>query len=216
MTSEVCAKVFTCRAQPVSEAVRGICVRMHIRPCWDLSTSSFSLSSAICSEMSNITFPCLSLPFSKISKSSLKRLSKRVLCKQKVPRPKRRIKIARTNHSLTEESIGSIDVLGDCKRIHMTRNKMLIKAMWQCKLLELCCVLWLQGSFFLVNVILAIIWDTWAWPCLVYLWFLLCYQPPPFHHPQLHSTDLKLETCFFCILFKIDSFDLISFCLCES
>ena len=173
----------------MSEAVHDIRARMHIRPCWDLSTSSFSLSSAICSA-------CLPIVHFQISKWSLKRLSKRVLCKQKVPRPKRRIKIAKMNHSLTEESIGSIDVHGDCKRIHMTRNNMLIKAMWLCELLELCCVLWLQGSFFLVNVILAIIWDTWAWPCLVYSWFLLCYYPPPFHHPQLHSTDLKLETCF--------------------
>ena len=73
----------------------------------------------------NITFLLVSACLFPISKrSSLKRLSEPgLLCKQKVPRPKRRIKIAKMNNSLTEESIGSIDVQGDCKKIHMTRNK---------------------------------------------------------------------------------------------
>lgn len=61
-------KVFTRRAQPVSEAVGGICVRMHIRPCWDLSTSSFSLSLAICSEPEHHLSFGLSLPFPNFKK----------------------------------------------------------------------------------------------------------------------------------------------------
>ena len=56
------------RAQFVSEAVGGICVRMHIRPCWDLFTSSFSLSLAICSEPEHHLSFGLSLPFPNFKK----------------------------------------------------------------------------------------------------------------------------------------------------